>query len=53
LAAIFVVSSSTMGVAAPAFTTVSATLRDGPGTNYPPIFVIPRGTEVEVIGCDR
>lgn len=53
LAAIFVVLSSATGVAAPAFTAVSATLRDGPGTNYPSILVIPRGTEVEVIGCER
>jgi uncharacterized protein YraI len=48
-----VVLSSATGVAAPAFTAVSATLRDGPGTNFPGILVIPRGTEVEVIGCER
>jgi len=53
LAAIFVVSSAAACAAAPAFVSGRVTLRDGPGTNFPAIIVIPQGTEVEVLGCER
>lgn len=53
LAAIFVVSSGTLCAASPAFISGRVTLRDGPGTNFPAIIVVPSGTEVEVLGCER
>ncbi len=53
MAAIFVVSSAAACAAAPAFVSGRVTLRDGPGTNFPAIVVIPAGTEVEILGCER
>lgn len=53
MATIFVVSSTALCAAAPAFISARVTLRDGPGTNFPAIIVVPKGTEVEVIGCAR
>ncbi len=53
MATIFVVSSTALCAAAPAFISSRVTLRDGPGTNFPAIIVVPKGTEVEVIGCAR
>lgn len=53
IATVFVVSSTALCAAAPAFISSHVTLRDGPGTNFPAIIVVPKGTEVEVLGCAR
>ena len=51
LAAAAVLVLSPRAEAAPALTTTTVNLRQGPGTNYPVVNRIPAGSQVEVAGC--
>jgi uncharacterized protein YraI len=50
------VAASTAGLpaiaeAAPAFSTGNVNMRSGPSTQYPPVIVIPVGSQVDIRGC--
>lgn len=50
------VAASTLGLpaiaeAAPAFSTGNVNMRSGPSTQYPPVIVIPVGSQVDIRGC--
>ncbi|KQW28171.1 hypothetical protein ASE36_17225 [Rhizobium sp. Root274] len=50
------VAASTVGLpviaeAAPAFSTGNVNMRSGPSTQYPPVIVIPVGSQVDIRGC--